>query len=255
MPFQLKKVVACSLLFISACLQAGEVKSPLVEPTDKIHQPSDTLRFDLSADFRSRHIWRGSLTCSAWSIQPTMNLSKSNFLIGAWGAYTVDNSYTELDLYFSYTAGPFTVGFLDYFCPDETERFNHVFDYSSSSTKHTLDATFSFNGTKKFPLSVMASTLLYGDDKNPENGKNYYSTYIEAAYHLKANDKLEFDFHTGFTPFEGYYAPSANVVSCGIAATQKLALTPKLNFPITGKLILNPYTQNIYFVFGISVGI
>ena len=231
-----------------------EKKSPLTEPSEKIHMASDSLKFDISADFRSRHIWRGSLTCSAWNIQPTMHLSSSNFLIGAWGAYTVDNSYTEFDLYASYTFKRFTIAVLDYFCPSETVRFNHLFNFNNKTTKHTLDAVISYNGTEKFPFSISASTLFFGDDKNPNTGNNYFSTYIEANYKWEISELLKTDFHVGFTPFEGYYSTGANVVSCGLSVTQNLRVTSNFTIPINGRLIVNPNTENVFFVFGFTLG-
>lgn len=231
-----------------------EKKSPLTEPSEKIHMASDSLKFDFSADFRSRHIWRGSLTCSAWSVQPTMNLTSSNFLVGIWGAYTVDNSYTEFDIYASYTYKRFTIAILDYFCPNETVKFNHLFNYNNKTTKHTLDAVVNYNGTERFPLSLSASTLFFGDDKNPNSGKNFFSTYIEANYKWEISEQLKSEFHLGVTPYEGYYSTGPNVVSCGFSVTHNLQITSNFSIPLNGKLIVNPYTENVFFVFGFSLG-
>ncbi|HPE18127.1 MAG TPA: hypothetical protein P5200_05285 [Tenuifilaceae bacterium] len=249
-------VFIITLFFISFSLFSSETekKSPLTEPSEKIHMASDSLKFDFSADFRSRHIWRGNLTCSAWSVQPTMNLTSSNFLVGIWGAYTVDNSYTEFDLYASYTYKRFTIAILDYFCPSETVKFNHLFNYSNKTTKHTLDAVLSFNGTQRFPLSISASTLFFGDDKNPSNGENYFSTYIEASYKWEVSEQLKSEFHVGLTPFEGYYSTGANVVSCGLSITQNLQISSSFKLPINGKLIINPNTENVFFVLGFTLG-
>lgn len=248
-------LVTILLAYAVSSFADNELKSPLVEPGDKVHQPSDTLSFDMSADFRSRHIWRGSLTCNTWNVQPTMNLSKKNILVGVWGAYTVDNSYTEFDLYFSYTMGNFTLALLDYFCPNPADKFSNLFNFNRNSTKHTLDATLSFNGTKKIPVSIMASILFFGDDVNTATGKNYYSTYIETAYHWKPNPKMDVDFHMGFTPFEGYYASQPYVVSCGASVTQRISVTPTFTIPVSGKLIVNPYTESVYLVFGFTLGV
>lgn len=184
-----------------------------------------------------------------------MNISKSNFLIGAWGAYTVDNSYTEFDLYASYTFSNFTLAVLDYFCPNPTQKFNHLFNFNRGTTKHTLDATLSYNGTEKLPISIMVSTLFYGDDINSSTGKNFYSTYIEAGYHWRPKQNTEIDFHLGFTPFKGYYAPQPYMVSSGASVTQTIKVTPTFSIPINGRLIVNPYTESVFFVFGFTVGV
>jgi len=236
-----------------AIISNDKDKSPLVEPPEKIPNSTDSLSINLSADFYTRHIWRGTLTCDSWNIQPTINVSKNNFLFGTWAAYTVDNSYSELDLYVSYTWRSFSFSILDYFCPNETLKFNRLFDFKQRSTQHTIDAVASYDGSGKIPVRFMVSTLLYGDDLDPLNNNNLYSTYIEAVYEWKLSSSQLIDFHIGITPYKSYYADSFNIVSCGIAMNQTIHVTEEFSLPITGKLIANPYTENIFLVFGISV--
>ncbi len=221
---------------------------------EKIPHTTDSLSIEFSANFQSRHVWRGSLTCNAWNIQPTFNVSKRNFLFGAWAAYTVNNSYAEVDLYASYSHGPFTVSILDYFCPNENLRFNRFFDINQSTTQHTIDITVSFDGTKRFPFTLMASTLVWGDDLNPATGKNFFSTYLEAGYSWQRTPAQKFDFLVGFTPFNGYYADKASVVAVGVGINQSIKINDHLKLPIFGKLLVNPYSQNIFFVFGFTLG-
>ncbi|MFO8021901.1 MAG: hypothetical protein R6U65_05490 [Perlabentimonas sp.] len=238
---------------IHAIINNDKDKTLLVEPPEKIPASTDSLSINLSADFYTRHIWRGTLTCDSWNIQPTINVSKNNFQFGTWAAYTVNNNYSELDLYVSYTWRNFSISILDYFCPDETLRFNRLFDFKQQSTQHTIDAVASYDGSGKIPVRLMVSTLLYGDDLNPLNNKNLYSTYIETGYEWKLSNSQLIDFHIGITPYKSYYADSFNIVSCGIAMNQTLQITEEFSLPITGKLIANPYTENIFLVFGISV--
>lgn len=227
--------------------------SSLVEPVERVPQTSDTLKIDFSANFQSRHIWRGTLTCDAWNVQPTVNFSNKNFLVGAWGAYTVNNSYAEIDLYIAYSVGNFTIALLDYFCPNENQRFNRLFDFNKLTTQHTFDLTLSFEGTRKFPIKFMASTLLWGDDINPTTGNNYFSTYLETGFYWERNSSQKFDFFVGATPFKGYYAKSFNIVSLGASINQYISVSDDLTIPIFGKLIVNPYTENIFLVFGLTL--
>ncbi len=241
---------------ISAIAESGSiVAKPMVEPPEKIPPASDTLNFEFSAAFQSRHVWRGTLTCKAWNIQPTFNVSRKNFLIGTWAAYTIDNSYAEFDLYLSYTVGSFSVAILDYFCPDENQQFNRLFDFKQPTTKHTIDAILTFNGTNNFPLQIMASTLIYGDDLEPNSGKNYFSTYVEANYSLERTPIQRFDFFIGVTPYKGYYANSFNIVNAGFSIEQNLIITENFQIPVFGKLHLNPFKESIHFVFGLSINV
>jgi hypothetical protein len=245
------------LLFLTpfhcSAVVASDPNNTMVDPLTKATHTTDSLSLEFSASFQNRHIWRGSLTCSAWNIQPTINLSKNNFLIGAWSAYTVDNSYAEVDLYISYSIGRLNIAVLDYFCPNETAAFNRLFDFNQRTTQHTVDVTLTYEISKKFPLSLMASTLVYGDDLNPKTGKNYFSTYVEASYIWTKKPKHQIETSIGFTPFEGYYASSLNVVNIGLSITKNLAITESFQLPVFGKLIVNPYSENIYFVFGLSI--
>jgi hypothetical protein len=252
----MSKVLLSVLTFLVVFQIGTQGKEPvnvMVDPHERITHTSDSLSFEFSTSFQTRHIWRGSLTCSAWNIQPSFNLSKKNFLIGAWGAYTIDNSYSEVDLYISYSLGPFNLAVLDYFCPNETVRFNRLFDFNQRTTQHTIDVSLTFEGTKKLPLRIMASTLVYGDDLNPRTGENYYSTYIETAYSFKQNPNRQTEIFLGFTPFEGYYANTLYITNLGFSISQTIKKTENFELPIFGKLILNPFTENLYFVFGLSI--
>ena len=223
--------------------------------SDKLQSTTDSLSVEISANLQARHVWRGQLSCNAWNIQPSFDVSKNNFLVGAWAAYTVDNSYAEVDLYVSYTYKRFTLSLLDYFCPDETRKFNRFFNFKQSTAQHTIDAELRYNGTEDFPLTVSVSSLLWGQDLNPKPDERFLSTYIEAAYSWSVSDDMEVDAFAGLTPFKGYYADSFNVIALGAGVTQKVKITDNFNFPVFGKLVLNPYTENLYFVFGVTMGI
>ena len=247
-------LIALTALLVDISILSATATNTNTETHDKIPVATDSLSIHLSANLQSRHLWRGSVTCSAWNIQPTATVSKRNFLVGFWGAYTVNNSYSEVNLYGSYTIGRFSVAVLDYFCPDETLKFNRLFDTNQKTTQHTVDATLTYNGTKKFPLSLMVSTLVWGDDINATTEKNYYSTYIEAGYTWERTQTQKFEFFAGITPVEGYYANSLNLVNMGFSASQTINVSSTFKLPIFGKIIANPHTQNLYFVFGATIG-
>lgn len=250
-----KKINLLFVLIISASFGVFATSgSSMLEPPDKLPKTTDTISFNVTANVQSRHIWRGDLTCSAWNIQPTINYSKRKFLVGAWGAYTVDNSYSEVDLYISYSVGRFTLSILDYFCPDETQKTNRFFDLDQRTTQHTIDAVLSYNGDKKLPLNIMVSTLIWGDDIDLATGKNYFSTYIEAGYTWSRINNLQFDFFAGVTPFKSYYANSFNLVNLGFTLNHKVKFNEYFSLPIFSKFILNPYTENVFFVFGFTIG-
>jgi len=64
-----------------------------------VAQTKDTSKFNVTADFMSRYIWRGLDYGKSPSIEPTLSFTKGGFEIGAWGSYSTSGSYYELDPY------------------------------------------------------------------------------------------------------------------------------------------------------------
>ena len=110
----------------------------ILDSTSKYHTKEPSLT--LSADIKSRHTWRGNLTCTALNIQPTLDLKISKITLGAWGCYTADNSYAEVDLYAIYHMGPLSFSLLDYYSPNEAVKQNDFFQFDRKTTRHIVDA-------------------------------------------------------------------------------------------------------------------
>lgn len=108
-----------------------------------------------------------------------------NLTLGAWGCYTVDNSYSEIDFVCESCVGQLLLQrYLDYYNPIEGVKKNDFFNYNADTTRHLVDVNVKFHGTTNFPVYIMASTLIYGVDKKPNTTQNRYSTYFEAGYTL-----------------------------------------------------------------------
>lgn len=101
----------------------------------------------------------------------------------------------------------------------------------------------------------MISALVWGDDIDPLSGKNFYSTYAEVGFTWERSSFQKFDINVGVTPFKGYYANSFNVVNLGFGINQTVPVSEFLKIPVFGELIVNPYTENIFFVFGLTLNI
>ena len=212
-----------------------------------------------SISLLNKHVWRGSLNGKAPSIQPSINFTYGGLTIGAWAGYCTDDSYREFDLYVEYTTGAFTASLYDYYCPrieqDSTEKYdysnNDAFDYSKNTTRHTFDLMLSFNGTENIPFRCMASTFLYGDDKD-KNGDIYYSTYIELGYMAKLQNN-DLDFFVGFTPFKGLYSDKFEFINAGLSVSRTLKVTQSFKLPMKATIFANPKSKDIFFVFKVSI--
>jgi len=217
-------------------------------------QDNDSLKLNVSADICSRYVWRGLDYGSSPSIQPTLSLIKKSFEIGYWGAISTLGNYCETDLYLKYTLKKFSLTVTDYFFPvniipaNKTERY---FNYEDKTTGHIFEGLLSWKGPDKFPLYVFAGTVLYGADKDT-SGNNRYSTYAEAGYSFKVkNNGLDVFF--GFTPYEGLYGNGIGVVNIGVSGSKKIKITENFELPVKATLVVNPQTENIHLVFGITL--
>jgi len=209
-------------------------------------------KFDASLDIYSRHLWRGFVNGNSVSIQPAMEYSYSGFSAGAWAAASIDGSYYEFDLYTSYALGSFEVTLYDYFCPVKPLSNNEFFEIEEGKTKHTFDLTLEYSQPEKHPFALLAATMIYGDDLNPDNGKNHYSTYIEPSFNTTVYT-VDVQAFAGFTPFKSYYASSASFVNTGVAFARSFAIAGNFSIEANMKLAYNPDSNKGWISVGISL--
>jgi len=233
------------------------------------------VEFNVGADLASRYIWRGSqFGGNSPVIQPSVSLGIKGFELGAWGSYTLsgDNRSQEMDLYLSYTcpSNMFTATVTDYYFPVEGQDYKY-FDYKKNSTGHIFEGSLSFNGTEKFPVTILAAMNFYGADAislNSDNTKKgiQYSTYFELGYSFNVND-IALNTFVGFTPNTpetanaatgfvgetGFYGSKAGIVNLGLTGSKELKITDSFTLPISASVITNPQAEKIYFVLGISL--
>jgi hypothetical protein len=209
------------------------------------------LPFDLGVDLMSRYVWRGQCLDKNPNIQPWFVYApKFGLKVGAWGSYSVGGDFAEVDLFAA----------TDYFIMNESWANNHFFNYNKTTTGHLLEATLAYEGTEKFPIKVVASTMLYGADKIVDqiivdtvmsdttySYKNAYSTYFEIGYTIR-----NISLFVGVTPMNGFYGSKASIVNAGISAKKNIKITDSFSLPIQAALVFNPHKENIFLVFGFS---
>jgi len=217
----------------------------------------------IGVDLMSRYIFRGTDVGGASpSIQPNLEYSSGKFKIGLWGAYAINQTGSqEADIYLSYDITKrFSLTVTDYFFPTDDGNYKY-FDYDNLTTGHILEASISYSGTEKLPLTVLLATNFYGADPIRLNAdgtrKNIqYSSYAEVGYAFK-----KFNAFIGFNltnPDEelgetGFYGDTFGVVNLGISAERSVKITKSFDLPLSFSLITNPQAQKIFFVFGISL--
>lgn len=240
----------------------GIILSALLLPG--IASAQTTTSLNTGVDLMSRYIWRGmNLGGSSPSIQPSLEFSAGNFTIGTWGAFNMSDAFSlqETDLYLSYTIREmFSLTLTDYFFPDEMLDKNNYFEFNKDSTGHLLEGTLAFNGTEKIPFTLIAAVNFWGADAKKADGKNQFSTYIELGYNGKCKD-VNYNLFLGLTPTSpdkdagetGFYGSEAGIINLGIKAEKEIPITDKFSLPLSTSFIVNPQTQNVFLVVGISL--
>ena len=206
--------------------------------------------FNASMDIYNQYIWRGFNFGDAPSLQPSFTFDDSNLEIGVWGAFSTmrnpsseSKAYTETDTYASYSiptksSGSFSIGITDYFFPSVS--YGDYFDFSNY---HVFEANLGYTGPKSFPIGISANINFAGSDKQN-------SVYLQASYPI-----LTGAITFGMIPMKtNYYGLNkAGVVLIGLSNTQEVKLTDKFSLPVNGAVQVNPYTKNIYLLFGITI--
>lgn len=235
----------------------------------------------VSLDIFNRYVWRGVSFGGSPSLQPGIDFSKSGFSAGVWGAYTTNGNQTqEFDLYLSYTVKEmFTISVTDYFLPNDTCR-NKYFNFNNNfkdidagkkqQTGHVVEASVSFNGTESIPISLLFAINVYGVDSREfkKVADNYvpdesivYTKYAEIGYSKEFNTGSLSAF-CGVVlddPREeyeqlGYYGQNSwGVINLGLSVEKEIEITDKFSLPVSSTVVVNPESENVFLLFGISL--
>jgi hypothetical protein len=212
-----------------------------------------SLSADLSVDIVSRYIWRGINLSESPALQPTLGLNFKNFTLGTWSSYTISReAIQEVDLFLSYEREYLTLTINNYYNTLDTLGFTgNYFDMSKATTPHVLEGMITLSGPESFPLSLTAATMFWGNDRK-EDGKNFYSTYLELGYPFRVQE-TEIATFIGLTPTNGLYGDKFGVVNLGLSATKSIVVTDKFTIPIKGSFMLNPQQEKVFFVISLTL--
>jgi hypothetical protein len=226
----------------------------LILPVSLLGNSTDSSKIDLTvgADLVSHYIWRGLMLGNAPAIQPTMSINYGGLSFGSWASYSVSPSaFQEVDLFLTYSIGSFTLGVNDYYNPVDSLGFSdNYFDYGKTSTLHSFEPFVTISEIGGTGFSTTAAVFVYGNDRD-DNGKNYFSSYFELSYATSIKE-TGLNLFGGATFNEGYYADKAAVVNLGVSLSRDLKLTDNFSVPMKGSFIVNPNTENVYFVLGFT---
>jgi hypothetical protein len=236
----------------------------------------EKIDFSVVADVVSAYVWRG-LQLSNATFQPMMTLSAGNFFAGAGGSVNFQGTYKDAVLLAGYSFGNLTFNLIDYWIPlDEYYEVvsGSLFDFSETSP-HLLEAglAYTFNA---FPLTLGWNTIIAGGDKYEDTKdttsvpklKQAYSSYIEASYAFSIKE-TELNVSIGVVPWKSsdlayatamrHEAPSGKVrekdfaiINISLTASKELKITDSFSLPVYAQMVINPTSEDAFFVFGIK---
>jgi hypothetical protein len=215
-------------------------------------QEESGLKFSVGADLVSSYVWRGAWGAGA-SIQPSAGLEIGGFSLSAWGSTDITFGFSkEVDFTAGYSIAGLSLAITDYWWEGEDE-FKY-FNYDKETTAHLWEATVGYTlPTESFPLSLSVNTFFAGADvEKGSDGKRAYSTYIEASLPFSIKE-VGLEAALGLTPGESLYASKASVVNLSLKAGKEIKITDSFSLPVFGQVIVNPRSEGIFFVFGVSL--
>ena len=220
---------------------------------------SETKAQDLSlgTDIYSRYIWRGlDLGGNTPSLQPYITLSAGGFSAGFWGAYSMSDpaGLNEIDVWASYVfdlseSGSLSLGLTDYTNPNSGVKWGNFNNYDDPEGPgaHFIELNVGYTGPESFPISLSFNYFLHNVAENP--------IYFQVGYSTSVKD-VGLSLFVGGTPGEdvGYYGVTDfSLINVGFKATKEIKVTDSFSIPLSGSVILNPSSEDIFYVVGISL--
>ncbi len=219
-------------------LNAGLVLVVLINSfTMKVVAQEETdRRFNVNADLYSSYIWRGSLLGQGPAFQPSVSFSDGGLTIGVWGSFDA-SGYTEADPYISYSF-PFglTLGITDYYLPDlplsETSRV---------AGSHALELNCGFE------LGGFSLSANYIVNEAGGIGSAGADKYFQIGYAFK-----DVGFFAGAG--DGWHTSDGEFSICnlGLSVSKEIEVTERFSIPVTGQVVVNPESEKLFVVVGIS---
>ncbi len=212
------------------------------------------------ADIVSSYVWRGAYQGMGAAVQPSLSVSYGILKVGAWGSTSIAaNGGKEFDYYGSLSYAGFSLIFTDYWWDSEdSPSYFHARDMETGRFGHYYEGALGYDFGyffPKFPLALCVSTIFASRGDKDEKGDSRYSTYIEASYPFSCYG-LDGVLKVGVTPSQGLYNPNEgfNVSSISLRIAKSFEVYKSLSLGFYAEPIVSPAFEDVYFVFGTSVG-
>ncbi len=197
-----------------------------------IAYPISAQEWDIGIDLNSSFIWRGMKISSGPAIQPSIEYTYGNFTVGSWGSCNVsEDEALETDLYASYQLDITENSFLELLLTDYYYPGTSFFEGSS----HLIEPV----------LGIGIGNFCLKGAYMMNNGTGYI--YTEAGF-ITGNVNLALGAGNGMYTIDGQF----NLCNISLGTSKKLKISDSLSLPLSGYIVLNPSSEQLYVVAGIS---
>jgi len=217
------------------------------------------------AEVTSAYLWRG-MRYGGFAFQPDASVGYGGLNLEAWANlspkdWSFKEFNPELDLTLSYSIAGLTVGATHYYYFDGTRFFDYrkptleAYEAEEYATNQTeVFAKFELGELmEKFPLTVMWSTFVGGDDwkelyEDPEDEekltglKRAYSSYLEVSYDFELPLGFSITPTVGMTPwasFYNFYEDKFSVNNVSLKLNWELGIKDIIALDVYGIAMLN----------------
>ena len=184
------------------------------------------------------------------SVQPSLGLNWKGLTVYAWGSTEFREKNNEIDLSLEYEYKNLTLYANNYFTQTEEEPFKY-FNYSSHSTGHTFEVGAGYMLSEKVPI---VSKLVHYLCRKRLPGKRETCLVQLLRVELPVQrEGCKYEYRSRFHSLGKYVLRQIQCSNIGLSATKDIKITSNFSLPIFGKLIANPYEEQLYFVVGITL--
>jgi len=208
-----------------------------------VHAQEEESNWNAGLDIYSSYIWRGLKFGTGAAFQPSVDFTAGGFTIGAWGSFsTGDTEAAEADLYASYgfelgENAALSLTVTDYYFPGSV-----YFE----STSHFIEPLVNLGLGN---LSLTAAYMFY---ENAANGSG--DIYLQAGYAAGPVSITVGGGNGQYSLEDGEDEDDKFAISnIGIGTSKEIKITDSFSLPISGSIILNPSTEQLFVVVGISL--
>jgi hypothetical protein len=220
------------MLIMTGVVLAGLISSVNVAA----QQQEKNSRFNVSADLYSNYLWRGSRFGTGPHIQPAVEFIAGGLTLGVWGSFDF-HGYSEADPYVTYSF-PFglSLGLTDYYYPGTS-----FFDASVDQGSHAFEVNGSYSTGG---LTLSANYIL---NESGGAGSAGGDLYFQAGYSFNS-----FEIFAGAG--NGWHTSDGEFMVCnlGIGTARTIEVTDKFSIPVSGQIVLNPDTEQLFMTVGFS---